>query len=96
MPTSKKRLGPSRRLVTSIHNSGCSSAGLHKLDFSQWFSDMTLTYGGLKYGSLYLHVLHKDGETWHRVYPRMPRTNRWSGIRLECRKGSLFWLLDPC
>lgn len=67
-----------RRLsVASRRNSVCGSAKLADLDWSNWWQDLW-----------HIHVLHKDGETWHRVFCR-----RDERPRLEMRNGKLMWLV---
>ena len=59
-----------------------SGSHLSDLCWDNWFTD-----GGPR--QLYLHVQHRNGETWHRVFCR--HADR---PRLESRKGKLYWLVD--
>jgi hypothetical protein len=72
-----------RRSVANPRYSVCETANLRDLDWSHWW---TVT----SFGSHYLHVAHKDGETSHRVYAR-----GHIGPRLEMRHGKLMWIYTP-
>jgi hypothetical protein len=71
------------RRVNSPRNSECGSARLQDLDWSNWWTDTSA-------GQHYLHVAHRDGETFHRVYCRLG-----GPARIGMRNGLLYWLLDP-
>lgn len=93
----KKHPGPLRRRVRNPLNSRSGSARLADLDWSNWFEDRSG-------GACYLHVRRNhpefDGggegdETWHRVFPVIPRgLSRDASVRLAMQDGELWWLFD--
>jgi hypothetical protein len=88
------------RKVSNPRNSTCGSARLCDLDWSAWFTDggIVTAWSGSKH-QMYLHVRRRlpelDGsdETWHRVYPRIPK-GAGPGVRLALKDGELRWLID--
>lgn len=72
-----------RRTVSNPRYSLCGSAKLADLDWGRWWTDTS-------FESHYLHVMHKDGETSHRVYCRSHDCPR-----LEMVLGKLMWLYSP-
>lgn len=80
-----KTLGPKRQPVADPRYSVTGSGvPVEELDFSTWWTDF-----GLSASVHYLHALHKDGETTHRVHCRSCERPR-----LEMRDGTLYWLVD--
>lgn len=74
---------PARFWCDDRRYSESDGVSLDNLDWSEWFPD-----GPSPFGSYYLHVLHKSGETRHRVYPR-GKAKRARGV--ESWGGRLAW-----
>lgn len=70
--------------VASARSSTCDSASLADLDWSNWWTDTA-------YGHNYLHVMHKDGQTVHRVRCKVQGC---IAPRLTMQAGVLHWLVD--
>jgi hypothetical protein len=70
------------RAVANPRHSTCGSARLAELDFTEMFTDTS-------FGAHYLHVAHRDGETWHRVHCRAS-----SSPRIKISKGVVYWLFS--
>jgi len=71
------------RRINSPRNSDCGSARLSELDWSNWWTDTSA-------GDHYLHVAHRQNQTFHRVYCRANERPR-----IGQRDGVLYWLIDP-
>lgn len=76
---------PIERECRSPHYSVCATAYLYDLDWKNWFQE------GAGSGS-YIHVKHKNDDTWHRVFPK--RISGRSCTRLALHNGILQWLHD--
>ena len=79
-PSNKHAPGLIARSVANPRYSVCDSARLSDLDWSNWWTDTS-------FGGHYLHVVHKDGATAHRVYARGCKTPR-----IEMNNGNLMWI----
>jgi len=80
----KIKIKPVRwREVGDSKYSTCDCALLEDLDFKNFWSDSTNS----SIGMFYLHVKHKNQDTYHRVYCR-----RNKNPRIGMAKGKLYWL----
>ena len=69
------------RRVRDRRNSECASAKLEDLNWGEWWADNS-------FGQFYLHFVHNDGESVHRVYCRHAVKPR-----LGFRDGELWWVI---
>lgn len=83
--TRRPRCDPARLWCFDTRYSESDGTPLVDLDWDSWWPD-----GGSFFGTYYLHVRHRNGDTAHRVYPR-GKAKRANAV--ESWGGRLAWRL---